>query len=108
MLLHRYRSLSVIVSPSSSRRPEPFGPQSLLPQRTEKRPQIYGEPWLSWLWIDTKSASSAEQAVKLAKAAGTPIRAGGLGYDQPSMIRMAVRAPDKQVVLFKALGGIVR
>ena len=64
---------------------------------------VYGEKWLSWLWIDTHSAGEAAEAVRLAKAAGVPIRNGAMGYNMPTYIRIAVRSPDKQDVLYAAL-----
>lgn len=68
--------------------------------------KVYGEKWLSWLWIDTTDAGEAAEAVKYCKAAGTPIRAGAMGYERPTFIRLAVRSPESQSVLFKALGRI--
>ncbi|CAD7959074.1 unnamed protein product [Amoebophrya sp. A25] len=65
--------------------------------------RFYGEEWLSWLWIDTKDAKVAAACVKYAKAHGVPIRNGAMGYDKPTFIRLAVRSPDKQDVLFSAL-----
>ena len=90
-----------------------------------------GEDWLSWLWIDTKDAAVAAEAVKRAKAAGaasrrllawlglgtarahmsksappaagTPIRNGAMGYNLPTFIRVAVRSPEKQNILLRAL-----
>ena len=35
---------------------------------------VAGEDWLSWLWIDTKDAAVAAEAVKRAKAAGAASR----------------------------------
>jgi len=65
--------------------------------------KVYGERWLSWLWVDTGSDREAADAVRLAKSAGTPIRNGAMGYEEPTFIRIAVRSPDAQAVLFKAL-----
>jgi histidinol-phosphate/aromatic aminotransferase/cobyric acid decarboxylase-like protein len=65
--------------------------------------EVHGEPFLSWLWIDTKDAVKASQAVARAKAAGVPIRNGAMGYELPTFIRVAVRSPNAQEVLKKAL-----
>merc|ERR1712232_998451 len=58
--------------------------------------QFHCATYLSWIWIDTKDARVAERATKLAKAAGVPIRWGGLGYNRPTFVRVAVRSPSKQ------------
>ena len=55
---------------------------------------IHGEPFLSWLWVDTHDEAVAEQATDLAKAAGTPIRWGKPGYSLPTYLRVAVRAKE--------------
>lgn len=65
--------------------------------------KVYGEPWLSWLWIDTKSAEVANNATRVAKAAGVPIRNGAMGYKLPTFIRLKVTSAQHQDVLFKAL-----
>jgi histidinol-phosphate/aromatic aminotransferase/cobyric acid decarboxylase-like protein len=36
-------------------------------------------------------------------AAGTPIRNGAMGYNLPTFIRVAVRSPEKQNILLRAL-----
>jgi len=65
--------------------------------------EFHGQPMLSWIWIDTKDATLAEKAMKLCKEAGVPIRWGGFGCKKPEFIRLAVRSPHKQKVLFQAL-----
>jgi histidinol-phosphate/aromatic aminotransferase/cobyric acid decarboxylase-like protein len=65
--------------------------------------EVNGESFLSWLWVDTKDAKAADEAVRRAKIAGVPIRAGKHGYEQPTFIRIAVRSPEKQDILFEAL-----
>lgn len=65
--------------------------------------QFHGEPWLSWLWIDTKDVAVAELAVKLAKNAGVPMRNGAMGYGLPTFIRIKVADEMKQDILFSAL-----
>jgi len=67
-----------------------------------------GADCLSWIWVDTKSSKIAEEAVRLAKAAGVPLRWGGLGYKKPDFFRCAVRSPHKQVALFKALEPLMK
>merc|ERR1712118_438494 len=57
---------------------------------------VEGEPWLSWLWIDTKSAEVAVNAVKVCKAAGVPIRNGAMGYNLPTFIRLKVASARHQ------------
>jgi len=69
--------------------------------------QFHGEPWLSWLWIDTKDAVLATTAVKLAKEAGVPIRDGSMGYGLPTFIRVKVADEMKQDVLFDALAPLM-
>merc|ERR1719240_1714217 len=68
--------------------------------------EFHGGTSLSWIWIDTKSEELAQQCSKVAKASGVPIRWGGLGYKKPQFIRIAVRSPHKQVILFRALGSL--
>jgi len=65
--------------------------------------EVFGEPWLSWLWIDTKDADIAIRAVEVAKQAGVPIRNGAMGYNLPTFIRLKVTYEENQDVLFKAL-----
>eukprot|EP00451_Oxyrrhis_marina_P001145 CAMPEP_0204270826 /NCGR_PEP_ID=MMETSP0468-20130131/19111_1 /ASSEMBLY_ACC=CAM_ASM_000383 /TAXON_ID=2969 /ORGANISM="Oxyrrhis marina" /LENGTH=371 /DNA_ID=CAMNT_0051246405 /DNA_START=43 /DNA_END=1158 /DNA_ORIENTATION=- len=65
--------------------------------------EFHGEGWLSWLWIDTKDEEVAASAVKLAKAAGVPIRNGGMGYGVPTFIRLKVASSEKQDILINAL-----
>jgi len=64
--------------------------------------KVYGERWLSWLWVDTTCRKEAAQAIELARACGCPVRDGAMGYNMPTFIRLAVRAPEKQAVLFNA------
>lgn len=64
---------------------------------------VHGKKWLSWLWVDTHSAEEAATAVRRAKEAGVPVRNGAMGYGKPTFIRIAVRSPQKQDVLMRAL-----
>ena len=70
----------------------------------EHRPdwKVYGEKFLSWLWIDTGSEEAAEASVRLAKEKGVPIRWGKHGYDRPTFIRVAVRAPHLTDILLSS------
>ncbi|KAJ1991531.1 hypothetical protein H4R33_001325 [Dimargaris cristalligena] len=61
-----------------------------------------GEPFLSWVWIDTGDMIVAERAIQLAKQAGVPVRSGLPGYQQPSHLRIAVRSPEKFQILLNA------
>lgn len=70
--------------------------------------KVHGEKWLSWLWVDTKDAQVADKAVKLAKAAGVPIRNGAMGYGLPTFIRLKVADEMKQDILFEALKPLVK
>lgn len=63
---------------------------------------VHGEPYLSWLWVDTGSEAMAEQCVRLAKEAGTPVRSGAPGYNRPTMVRIAVREPKHLQLLLAA------
>ena len=65
--------------------------------------EFFGELWLSWIWIDTHSRTDVEMSVERARARGVPIRDGAMGYEKPTFIRVAVRSPGKQDVLFQAL-----
>jgi len=56
--------------------------------------KFYGEPWLSWIWIDTGSEVIASQADELTTKAGMPIRPGSKGYKMPRFIRIGVRPPS--------------
>jgi histidinol-phosphate/aromatic aminotransferase/cobyric acid decarboxylase-like protein len=67
---------------------------------------FHGEPWLSWIWIDTKDSATALRAVEVAKSAGVPIRYGGIGYGKPTFVRIAVRSPHKQKILMTALRNV--
>ncbi|KAL7751056.1 hypothetical protein RI367_003636 [Sorochytrium milnesiophthora] len=60
---------------------------------------FHGQPFLSWMWIDVKSAAVADALVEAAKRAGTPVRAGKYGYDRPTYVRIKVGKPE----LFKVL-----
>ncbi|CAG8612406.1 pyridoxal phosphate-dependent transferase [Gigaspora rosea] len=64
--------------------------------------EFYGNDFLSWVWIDMKTAKISEDAVNRAKAAGVPIRSGKPGYNRPTHVRVAVREPSKVDFLIQA------
>lgn len=68
--------------------------------------RVYGESFLSWIWIDTGDEAVATRACALAKAAGTPIRSGAPGYNLPTYIRVAVRSAENTQVLLTALSAL--
>jgi len=72
-------------------------------QRLHPTWEIHGEPWLSYLWIDTKDPEVAESVYAASLACGCPIRHAKSGYDLPSFIRLAVRRPYDFSVLYQAL-----
>lgn len=65
--------------------------------------EYFGAPWTSWIWIDTHDVMQAQAVVRCAKAAGCPVRAGAMGYNMPTFVRFAVRAPEHQEVLLRAM-----
>ncbi|CAH0481612.1 unnamed protein product [Peronospora belbahrii] len=73
-------------------------------QLTKRFPnwEFFGKPFLSWIWLNTKSADISEKACKLAKEHGVPVRSGKPGYNLPTFVRIAVRSPDQTAVLLKA------
>lgn len=64
--------------------------------------EVHGKPYLSWIWVDTKSVATSEQACALAKQHGVPVRSGKPGYELPTFIRVAVRNHQQTAVLLKA------
>ena len=67
---------------------------------------IYGEPFLSWLWIDLKSEDLVCKIHKKLFDNGILIRQGKIGYKQNTFIRIAVRSYDKNIILFNLLNEI--
>lgn len=63
---------------------------------------LYGEPFLSWIWIDFKDDVMADDAAEKARQAGVPIRPGKNGYKKYSCVRIAVREPSKVDILINA------
>jgi len=65
--------------------------------------QFLGQPWTSWVWIDTGDAATAEAIYKASLACGCPVRHAEAGYNLPTFIRIAVRRPYDFSVLYQAL-----
>ena len=64
---------------------------------------FHGPEWISWIWIDTGSVEDTARIVRQCKEAGVPVRNGAMGYKQPTFIRLGIRAPEKQDILFNAM-----
>jgi len=69
--------------------------------------KIFGQPWTSWLWIDTGSEIEATRAYEASLAAGVPIRHASAGYGLPTFIRVAVRRPSDFAVLHQTFQGLL-
>ncbi|OQR91323.1 hypothetical protein ACHHYP_04778 [Achlya hypogyna] len=63
---------------------------------------VHGKPYLSWVWVDTKSVEVAAEATRLSKLHGVPIRSGAPGYNLPTYVRIAVRNATQTEVLMQA------
>lgn len=64
---------------------------------------IYGESFLSWIWIDTLNNEFAKLVYDICKLNGIPIRLGIDGYNLPSYIRIAVRSEKSNNILINVL-----
>jgi histidinol-phosphate/aromatic aminotransferase/cobyric acid decarboxylase-like protein len=73
-------------------------------QIKEKHPfwKVYGEPFLSWLWIDVLDEEMCEKAVELSRKFGVPVRSGKYGYELPTFVRVAVRKKELADILMSA------
>ncbi|CAH0476986.1 unnamed protein product [Peronospora belbahrii] len=60
------------------------------------------KPFLSWIWLNTKSADISENACKLAKEHGVPVLSDKPSFNLPTFVRIAARSPDQTAVLLKA------
>lgn len=69
---------------------------------------IYGENFLSWIWIDTQSKDFAKLVYDICKLNGVPVRLGVSGYNLPSYIRIAVRSEESNKILFNVLSSLVK
>jgi len=67
---------------------------------------IFGERWLSYIFVDTKSSTVAEKCVDICKRNGVPIRWCLHGYRLPTFIRLAVRAPEHADCLLASLTAV--
>lgn len=72
-------------------------------QRLHPSWKVYGQPWLSWIWIDTGCAEVAKSVYEAALACGCPVRHASAGYELPTFIRIAVRRPSDFAVLYQAM-----
>lgn len=61
-----------------------------------------GHDFLSWLWVETGDAAITAEAVRLAKAAGVPVRSGQPGYNMPTFFRIAVKDQKLTAALIAA------
>jgi hypothetical protein len=71
-------------------------------QRLNPDWKFIGEPWLSWIWIDTGDEALAEHLYHTCLEVGCPIRHAKQGYGIPTVIRIAVRRPSDFSVLYQA------
>jgi len=62
-----------------------------------------GQPWTSWVWIDTGDEAVAKAVYQAALDCSCPVRHAAAGYDLPTYIRIAVRRPYDFAVLYQAL-----
>jgi len=75
--------------------------QQLFPNWT-----LNGQPWLSWIWVDTHDVEMARRVYEASIACGCPLRTGAYGYERPSFVRFAVRRPTDFEKLYKALSAV--
>ena len=64
---------------------------------------IYGEKFLSWLWIDLKSEDLVNKVYRKLYSKNILIRRGKIGYKKNTFIRLAVRNEEKNDILFNCL-----
>eukprot|EP00914_Ancora_sagittata_P022748 GHVO01045119.1.p1 GENE.GHVO01045119.1~~GHVO01045119.1.p1 ORF type:complete len:229 (-),score=37.94 GHVO01045119.1:324-1010(-) len=55
---------------------------------------FHGQPWLSYIWIDTHSETTSKEFADKCKLRGVPIRLGSIGYGCATYVRIAVRKPE--------------
>eukprot|EP00928_Gymnodinium_smaydae_P089430 TRINITY_DN73399_c0_g1_i1.p1 TRINITY_DN73399_c0_g1~~TRINITY_DN73399_c0_g1_i1.p1 ORF type:complete len:630 (-),score=92.61 TRINITY_DN73399_c0_g1_i1:98-1924(-) len=65
--------------------------------------KFLGQPWLSWVWIDTGDENLARSVYEVGLECGCPVRYGAFGYGRPTVVRIAVRRPYDFSVLYQAL-----
>jgi len=68
--------------------------------------EIYGESFLSWLWINIKDDKFAKLIYDICKFNGVPIRLGISGYKLPNYIRIAVRDDESNKKLLETIKSI--
>ena len=56
--------------------------------------KVYGESWLSWMWIELSTEQEAFEIYEISKQHHMPIRWGKMGYNKPTFIRVAVRETE--------------
>eukprot|EP01120_Amphizonella_sp_Union-15-10_P013559 TRINITY_DN62_c0_g1_i1.p1 TRINITY_DN62_c0_g1~~TRINITY_DN62_c0_g1_i1.p1 ORF type:complete len:365 (+),score=58.08 TRINITY_DN62_c0_g1_i1:85-1179(+) len=64
--------------------------------------QLNGVEFASWIWIDLGNENTAQRAVSSAKLAGVPVRSGKSGYRCDTCLRVGIREPRFQDILFDA------
>ncbi|GAB0493845.1 hypothetical protein MMPV_005131 [Pyropia vietnamensis] len=64
-------------------------------------PNAASPAWVPWVYVDTGSEATARRATDVAQAAGVPVR-WCASYGQPAHLRLGVRCPASQSVLFGA------
>ncbi|XP_053992328.1 histidinol-phosphate aminotransferase-like isoform X3 [Hylaeus volcanicus] len=69
---------------------------------------FHGANFISFIWIDTHNESVAQECVLQCRKGGMPIRWGGLGYESPTCIRIAVRSNEKNQLLIQCLNTITK
>jgi len=67
---------------------------------------IYGENFISWLWINTNDGQFAKLIYDICKFNGLPIRLGISGYNSPTFIRIAVRNKESNAKLLEVISTI--
>jgi histidinol-phosphate/aromatic aminotransferase/cobyric acid decarboxylase-like protein len=67
---------------------------------------IYGEDFLSWLWINVHDSEFAKLIYDICKLNGLPIRLGISGYKLPNYIRIAVRDEESNKKLIEVLSSL--
>jgi histidinol-phosphate/aromatic aminotransferase/cobyric acid decarboxylase-like protein len=67
---------------------------------------LYGEKFLSWIWINTHNNEFAKLLYDMCKFNGVPIRLGISGYNSPSYIRIAVRNEQSNIKLLEIFNNL--
>lgn len=72
-------------------------------QRADANWSLHGEDWLPWIWLDVVQPETAARFVEASIECGLPVRAGAIGYQQPSFVRVRVCSSEHQDILLQAL-----